>query len=224
MAWRTARSLTTLSAEVRQRWPGTTIWTLGDQDHASRASDHNPNPAGVVCAADIVGRTQAKAVWNLILDERDERVKYVIHDELIVSSTNQPWVIRPYTGANDHKNHAHVSVGRGPDGQSVRGDLYDDPKGWWPEMALTPDEEEFVRWLKKEFEASANPAFDSSVDKAKAAGIYSEFTDDEQPVTNSKLAVFLDRAGLLDGTSVGGLTQTAADKRYVRKGSTVTIT
>jgi hypothetical protein len=137
VSWRLARSLERLRDEVRGRWPGTTIWALGDTAHASRASDHNPSPDGVVCAIDIVGKPQAQAVWNLIASTRPERVKYMIFNRQIMSSTTSPWQARPYTGANGHLDHVHVSVGRGPDGSGGRPDLFDDRSGWFEPVPVT---------------------------------------------------------------------------------------
>lgn len=152
MSWRLARSLETQRAEVLERYPGTTIWTIGDVDHRARASDHNPNAADIVCAIDILGRAPARAVWDLILITRDSRLKYMIFDGQIVNSTIRPWEIRPYSGDNPHRDHIHVSVGRGRDGASTRPDLYDDPSPWWgtsEEDDLTPDERKMLRSIYK---------------------------------------------------------------------------
>lgn len=130
MSWRLARSLDQLRDEVQRRWPGTTVWTIGDADHAARASDHNPNQDGVVCAIDVVGARQADAVWQHLLADPDPRVKYLIYRGRIVSSTHLPWKVRPYHGPNPHTDHIHISVGRGPDGQSDDPWRYDDPAPW----------------------------------------------------------------------------------------------
>jgi hypothetical protein len=122
VSWRLARSLQTLQRELDQRFPGRLKpdWTIGDPAHRSRASDHNPRRGdGAVCAIDVRGATTAQALWNHLLLTRDDRVKYVIFNGKIVHSTNQPWVIRQYRGANPHRDHLHLSVGRGPDGSST---------------------------------------------------------------------------------------------------------
>lgn len=131
MSWRLAKSLGTLRVEIRSRWPGTIIWTIGDAAHRTRSSDHNPNSQGVVCAIDVVGAVQAKAVWDLVLSSRDPRVKYAIFNREIISSTVSPWQVRRYTGSNPHLSHCHLSVGRGPSGRSTRPDLYDDESPWF---------------------------------------------------------------------------------------------
>ena len=41
---------------------------------------------------------------------QDPRIKYLISNKRIASSKVQPWVWRPYTGANAHTKHFHVSV------------------------------------------------------------------------------------------------------------------
>lgn len=51
---------------------------------------------------------------------------------------------------------------------------------------------------------TSNPAFQDAYDKAVAAGVFSEHTDPSDPVTAEKLAVFLDRAGVLDPESPAG--------------------
>lgn len=145
--WRQAGALEVLTHEVEERWPATTVWTIGDTDHRRRASDHNPNAEGVVCAVDIVGQAQAGALWQHILDVRDERVKYAIHYGRIVNSSVSPWQVRTYQGTNPHSHHIHVSVGRGPSGSSIRSDLYDDTSPWGliqpkPVPVIEPQQEE----------------------------------------------------------------------------------
>jgi hypothetical protein len=143
MAWRAARSLTILQAELNQAFPRRTRpdWILGDPAHRARASDHNPRPGdGVVCAIDIRGRDTARAVWEHLLKTRDRRVKYVIFDGKLVSAVNQPWVIRPYKGTNPHRDHLHLSVGRGPDGRSTG--PVDDTTPWGLTGSPTPPEED----------------------------------------------------------------------------------
>lgn len=150
MTWRLARSLATLSDEIQERWPGTTIWDIGDEDHRDRPSDHNPNGDGVVCAIDVLGAGIAAHLWDHLAATRDPRVKYAIHDEQIISSTVAPWTPRDYDGANPHADHIHISVGRGPSGESSRPDLYDDDAPWgvgedWFAMATKDELREVVR-------------------------------------------------------------------------------
>lgn len=137
MSWRLARSLEQLKAEVLERWPGTTIWSIGDSSHRARASDHNPNPQGVVCAIDIVGLPQATEVYDHLLSRRDYRTKYVIHQRRIFNQYVSPWRERNYSGSNPHNNHVHVSVGRGPSGRSTG--PYDEPGSWGIAEATSPD-------------------------------------------------------------------------------------
>ena len=130
MAWRLARSLDTLSAEIRSKHPGTTIWTIGDQAHASGASDHNPNSAGVVCAIDVLGNAglNLSSFAEQIRTGRHPQAKYVIFNRRI-ASRSQGWTWRNYTGSNPHSTHVHVSVGTGSDGKSAPG-TYDSTASW----------------------------------------------------------------------------------------------
>ena len=58
-----------------------------------------------------------------MVQSRDPRIKYLIFQGRIVSSLRQPWVWRPYTGANAHMQHLHVSVDADPR-------LHDDDGAW----------------------------------------------------------------------------------------------
>lgn len=124
MAWRRARSLAVLEQEIQQVATGTTVWDIGDEEHQQRDSDHNPNPAGVVCAIDVLGDA------GLDLDHFAETVrtsghralKYVIYQDRI--SGGREWIA--YGG--EFHNHVHVSVGDGPDGRSTG--PYDDASPW----------------------------------------------------------------------------------------------
>lgn len=109
---------------------GTRVDTKGDPAHASTNSDHNPNSAGVVCAADFF----ANAGLDLAsFAEHCKRVnhtavKYVIYNRRIWSKARNGEGWRVYTGSNPHTSHVHVSVGVGRDGLSTG--PYDDPTPW----------------------------------------------------------------------------------------------
>lgn len=116
--WRLAKSLDVLRSQINTRWPGRKKdWdgTIGDTAHSARTSDHNPNDEGIVCALDITNDPAGGPVSHQLAEtlrlSKDPRIKYIISDRRICSSVVQPWVWRPYNGANPHDHHVHVSVG-----------------------------------------------------------------------------------------------------------------
>jgi len=127
---RIAKSLDTLRTQVNAIAPGRSKaadgW-IGDAAHAATASDHNPNTASVVTALDLTHDPKngfdSWAFAEMLRVRRDSRIKYVISNGRIFSTTVSPWQWRPYTGANKHDRHAHVSV-------SASNALYDDDKSW----------------------------------------------------------------------------------------------
>jgi peptidoglycan hydrolase-like protein with peptidoglycan-binding domain len=125
MAWRLARSLSTLRSEIVAKYPGTTVWTIGDEDHANGYSDHNPNSKGVVCAADILNDGGMNLDWfaEAIRTSGHPDLDYVIWRDKI-ADPGRPW--QRYNGA--YHGHVHVSVGDGPDGRSTSG--YDSTSPW----------------------------------------------------------------------------------------------
>jgi peptidoglycan hydrolase-like protein with peptidoglycan-binding domain len=117
--WRLAKSLEVLRSQVNQQSPTrnkASDGTLGDEAHASRASDHNRNSAGVVQALDLThdpaGGFDSYKFAETLRTKKDPRVKYVISNYRIFSGNAgpSPWVYRKYTGSNPHSMHAHVSV------------------------------------------------------------------------------------------------------------------
>ena len=91
------------------RWPGrkrASDGIMGDASHQARKSDHNTglavditHDAGIGCD----GRDIAEAAI------RDPRTSYVIWNKKIYNaSIADKW--RPYTGANPHKVHVHISI------------------------------------------------------------------------------------------------------------------
>ena len=130
MAWRLARSLEVLRGEVLELHPGTTVWTIGDADHAATWSDHNPNSAGVVCASDTLGDRGLDLRWysRRVVASGHPALKYVIYNRQIWSRSRASEGWRTYTGTNPHTGHCHVSVGEGADGRSTG--PYDDTSPW----------------------------------------------------------------------------------------------
>ena len=123
--WRVAKSLLTLREQVNKKAPNrkkSHDGTIGDAAHASRSSDHNPwvidGGVGVVTAMDIThdpaGGCDAGAIAEALRGSRDSRVKYIIWNRRISNplplNGQPPWAWRPYTGANPHNKHCHISV------------------------------------------------------------------------------------------------------------------
>ncbi len=130
MSWRVAKSLLTLRKQVDEMAPNrdkSSDGTIGDPAHQARNSDHNPNAYGVVTAMDITNDlahgVDSGSLAEMLRISEDKRIKYVIANRRIFSSTKSPWQWRPYNGTNAHTKHVHVSV---------VGDeaVYDDTQEW----------------------------------------------------------------------------------------------
>lgn len=136
MAWRLAKSIKTLLDQVNAEDPHRRKdgdGGIGDAAHASRSSDHNPyivvKGQGVVRAYDFTHAPEtgfdAYAFAEMMLKNKDPRVRYVISNRKIASGKSgpDPWKWRPYSGKNPHNHHTHVSV-------TESEAEFDDPKRW----------------------------------------------------------------------------------------------
>jgi hypothetical protein len=119
VAARMVKALSTLRAQVNALAPNRSKLSDGwiaDSAHSMRKSDHNPEPDGTVDAFDLThdpkGGVDIQRVCDAIIASKDKRVSYLICNGQITSGNNgpKPWVKRPYTGANKHNHHMHVSV------------------------------------------------------------------------------------------------------------------
>jgi len=93
---------------------------IGDPRHASRPSDHNPDPkAGmVVRAIDVDADVHKSGKPDLMPDIADQirlaakagekRIAYVIFNGRIASA-RMGWRWRKYSGSNPHNHHCHIS-------------------------------------------------------------------------------------------------------------------
>ena len=115
--WRLAGSLVKLREQINARWPNrskASDGTIGDTAHAATVSDHNPNAAGVVTAFDIthdpVNGVDIDRLSDMLAASRDPRIKYLIANGLILVPADFGWTWQPYSGADPHTNHLHVSV------------------------------------------------------------------------------------------------------------------
>lgn len=119
MAARITKSLDKLRSQVNELAPkrskASDGW-LGDAKHSMRKSDHNPEPDGTVDALDIThdpkNGVDIQRLCDAIIASKDRRVSYLICNGKIISGNSgpKPWVKRPYSGANKHDKHLHVSV------------------------------------------------------------------------------------------------------------------
>jgi len=102
---------------------------IGDEAHASRKSDHNPNSKGVVQAQDFThdpaNGADSYKFAELLRTKKDPRIKNVISNYRIFAGNAgpNPWLWRKYTGSNPHSLHCHVSV-------MDTASLYDDASEW----------------------------------------------------------------------------------------------
>jgi hypothetical protein len=132
--WRVAKSLRKLLAQVNAKFPGRkkdSDGTIGDERHCGASggsSDHCPNVVdggvGVVTAMDITHDPahglDAGAVADKLRLSHDPRIKYIISNSRIANFQSldgqPPFAWRPYTGANPHNKHFHISVKPGKTG------------------------------------------------------------------------------------------------------------
>lgn len=116
-SWRAARCITTLRNEINAAWPKrdkSSDGVIGDQAHASRKSDHNPDGNGVVHAVDIdkdgIPADDIVEFLRSLAVAGDPRFKggYLIWQGRICSERDG-WKWRTYTGSNPHDKHFHWS-------------------------------------------------------------------------------------------------------------------
>jgi hypothetical protein len=147
--WRVARSLLTMRDQVNRLAPArrrASDGTIGDASHQNRSSDHNPwvppPKGGVVTALDLThdpqGGFDAHAYAEELRKSRDPRIKYVISNGRIFSSTVSPWQWRPYSGPNPHRTHIHISAVSSPQSRW-------DSTAPWPGLPTTPSR----NWLQE---------------------------------------------------------------------------
>lgn len=119
---RLVKSLAKLRAQLNAAAPDrdkTSDGWIGDAAHASRPSDHNPEPDETVDALDIdhdpAHGCDVDAIFESIIASRDPRVKYLIRKGRICSGQQGPaswkWRVRQGKKPNtDHVLHGHISV------------------------------------------------------------------------------------------------------------------
>lgn len=108
--------LAALRAEFNELFPlrdkGSDGW-IGDQAHQARTSDHNPDSRGLVHAIDVDTDLGEGARMQDFVDHlaarKDRRLTYIIFNRRIWSASHA-WNPRPYTGADPHTGHAHISA------------------------------------------------------------------------------------------------------------------
>ena len=105
--------------------------TVGDTKHQKRASRHNPNSAGVVCAIDITDDPAHGCAIHGIAEQvranPHPNLAYIISNGR-VAGRSTGWNWHRYTGTNPHRRHVHFGVGVGPD--AAPRPPYDDPQRW----------------------------------------------------------------------------------------------
>jgi len=119
MNWQVAIALTTLLSQLNNFAPYRNKSSDGpyggDEAHANRTSDHNPNDEAIVTAFDFThdpnGGLDCQRLANELVASRDPRIKYIIwNNRIIESSGNSAWQWKSYSGSNPHEQHLHLSV------------------------------------------------------------------------------------------------------------------
>lgn len=191
MVWRVANSVSRLIGDVNAAAPGrSTIsdGTIGDTAHRARKSDHNPDQYGVVTAVDLthdpVNRANMHTITGIMRLTEDPRIKYVIWDGRIYSSyatTSRPaWTWGPYSGTNQHRLHAHISVVGDPQ-------VYDLNDRWTITEETMPDPIAIPNWLKPAWNRAIAAGFIVTTDNVP--------DDPDSTITLGRLVAFLDRLG-----------------------------
>lgn len=148
--WWLTSGLVTFAQQVNEVWPqrGATDGTVASRRHdeTSPTSDHRPTPhtgPGVVRAIDVdVTGDQGARLTSALQAGRDRRIRYVIFNWQIFTSydtaTRRAWEWGPYTGANGHITHVHLSAVPTADFDDASWNLpladepWEDPMTWLP--------------------------------------------------------------------------------------------
>ncbi len=145
--WKLAPSLVSYVKEADRLWPNrdrTSDGSIGDQAHASRASDHNPYEGWVHAVdldEDLAAGTDLKSFAEHLRQVRDPRIRYVIYEDRIfksyVSDAGPAWLWYRYSGPNAHLHHLHLSINRTATAR-------DNLSPWFPSATPPANNEEFT--------------------------------------------------------------------------------
>lgn len=115
-----AHNLDSRRSSVWAKYPGMTIYWIGDPAHQSETSDHNPDSRSIVHALDFMTYTDIAQgndiVSWLLSDPRD--LEYVIFNRTIWPRSNG-FKPKTYTGSNPHTDHVHTSGKHGSVGENA---------------------------------------------------------------------------------------------------------
>ncbi|MFV0388390.1 MAG: hypothetical protein ACK5NT_06520 [Pyrinomonadaceae bacterium] len=171
MNWRLAESLKTLREQINAAYPHrnrASDGSIGDSQHASRNSDHNPwvrdrKGQPIVTAIDVThdprNGVDCVQLAKELVAARDPRIKYIIWNRQICSSVVSPWRWRPYKGSNPHTKHLHISV------NSSQG-LYDKSDDWKLGIFTTLSNKEIENAVKNDL-VDPSPAVSQPVKPAE---------------------------------------------------------
>lgn len=163
MSWRLARSLETLRDEINNAAPKrskVSDGSIGDTAHSSRASDHNPNGAGVVRAIDVTHDPAGGLDCNEFATDLAGLIGthpalrsggYLIWSGRILSADRRSEGWRRYTGSNPHNHHLHVSVATAAAG-------YDSTAPWGvmkEHEDMTPEQDKRLKTVEADLKALA---------------------------------------------------------------------
>lgn len=157
---------------------------IGDADHSSRDSDHNPDDKGAVHAIDVdetgpwpAGGSMEKFCQFLVTECRKSgetgldrgRLKYIIYERRIWEASSG-WAVREYTGSNPHDKHMHVSCEYAPEYEND-----DRPWGIVAEFGDTVSQADVIAALESE---DGQAAIYKAINKSKIR----KYQDDGTPV------------------------------------------
>lgn len=183
MAWRLAKSLSTLLAEANAAAPDRNKrndGTIGDAAHAARASSHNPNAYGVVTALDITHDPahgmDCGVLFEYLRTHPHPELRYIIHNRQVARRTSG-WAVKVYTGSNPHTGHIHIAVGTGTDSNPLP--PYDSTQSWGVAAEfgeevddMTPDEVRKI--VREEIDVVWSPDVDEAQKHLVEAGLLSK--------------------------------------------------